>query len=406
MLPFVGFAAYFVMSILYIFPSGTPQPADYILVLVVIGTFMIAWDRIPADATLYLSAGLFLTWVVLVNVSWYLLIGDSIFLKKTSFYVYNLTILLFVIMAAFHDWGKLKRTVWWSCVIGLLIECAILLLVPDAARRSTGSFNNPNQLGYWALLMMACLAVTKEGERLGFIDVVALGAGSYAIMLSLSKAASLAAPVLLLAIWLTCGSRRLVGLALSAVLLMVLVLQIALGGLLDRIASLDTVVALSDRLLSIGTQDDDSLITRGYIRLIEFPEYLAFGAGEGAFDRLALDGRAKEFHSTIGNLVMSYGVIGLAAFVGLLFVVFHRSPLRNLLYLLPILLYGVTHMGLRFSMFWVFLGLVYAQGRYGKRRSPPDRWQNVDKDRPAAALSQPAPVTRHAFRARAAMRHY
>jgi hypothetical protein len=30
------------------------------------------------------------------------------------------------------------------------------------------------------------------------------------------------------------------------------------------------------------------------------------------------------------------------------------------------MLYGITHMGLRFSEFWIYLGLVYAQARYGR----------------------------------------
>jgi hypothetical protein len=31
----------------------------------------------------------------------------------------------------------------------------------------------------------------------------------------------------------------------------------------------------------------------------------------------------------------------------------------------PIMMYGVTHTGTRFSEFWIFLGLVYAQSRFG-----------------------------------------
>jgi hypothetical protein len=107
------------------------------------------------------------------------------------------------------------------------------------------------------------------------------------------------------------------------------------------------------------------VLARGYPRLIENPEYLAFGAGEGSFDRLNEAGSNKELHSTVGNLLMSYGVPGVALFATLIVVVCAAAP-KNVLYLIPIMLYGLTHMGLRFSLFWVFLGLVYAQGRYAR----------------------------------------
>ena len=36
---------------------------------------------------------------------------------------------------------------------------------------------------------------------------------------------------------------------------------------------------------------------------------------------------------------------------------------------IAIMLFGVTNNGLRSSEFWIFLGLVYARGRYGRRRA-------------------------------------
>lgn len=363
--PFLGLGAYLVTSIFYVFPSGTPQPADFLLVLVVVGTMLAAWVRLPDDPRLYLVAGLLVAWIVLVNAVWFLLTGDFVFLKKTSFYVYNLVVFLFVIAAGFHDWERLKKIVWWSCVIALLAQVGWMELFPDATRRATGTFNNPNQLGYWALLLMACLAVVKGREGLGPMDVLALGAGFYVTALSLSKAASISAFVLLGCIGIASGLRRSAGLLLSAVLVLGLGFQIATGGLADRIAALEPVEALVQRLQSIGEQRDDSVLARGYPRLRENPEYLAFGAGEGSFDRLDQDRGDKEFHSTLGNLLMSYGVPGVALFVTLIVLVGAAAP-KNLLYLMPIMLYGLTHMGLRFSLFWVLLGLMYAQGRYAR----------------------------------------
>ncbi|HEX6145087.1 MAG TPA: hypothetical protein VFZ01_20395 [Geminicoccaceae bacterium] len=398
--PFLGLGAYLVTSIFYVFPSGTPQPADFLLVLVIVSTLLVAWARLPDDPMLYLVAGLMVAWILLVNAIWFLLTGDFVFLKKTSFYVYNLLVFLFVIAAGFHDWERLRKVVWWACVLALLAQVGWMELFPDATRRATGTFNNPNQLGYWALLLMACMAVVKGREGLGALDVLALGAGLYVTALSLSKAASISAIVLLACIGVASGLRRSAGLLLCAALVLGLAFQMATGSLVDRIAALEPVEALAQRLESIGRQRDDSFLARGYPRLIENLEHLAFGAGEGSFDRLSEDGSSKEFHSTLGNLLMSYGVPGVALFTALIVVVGAAAP-RNLLYLMPIMLYGLTHMGLRFSLFWVFLGLAYAQGRYarpaagdlgGEMQPGPASWAAPEPE-PAAGSAPGAPGT-------------
>ena len=95
--------------------------------------------------------------------------------------------------------------------------------------------------------------------------------------------------------------------------------------------------------------------------MVEHPEYLPLGAGEGAFGRLT-DLREKEFHSSPGNILMSYGVVGLALLFAFFLVVFRDLTCINLFYFGLIMLYGVTHMGMRDTMLWIFLGLVYVQG--------------------------------------------
>ena len=368
LLPLLGLSAYFITSIFYVFPSGNPQPADFLLLLTIIATLLIVWRQLPEEPALYIAVALFVGWIVLVNAFWYFLRPDFLFLKKPSFYIYNGLVFLFVIAAGYHDWQRLKTVIWWSCVIALFAQLLYLEFVfHGLGKRATGTFNNPNQLGYWGLLVMACLAVVKERAPLRVLDILALGAGFYILMLSLSKAASISGMLLILLIIAFCRLQRASALLLSVLLMLGLVFQIASGGLVERFMSLEPVANLEHRLSGIGSQEDDSLLGRGYVRLIQNPQYLAFGAGEGSFDRLTEDAekQGKEFHSTLGTVLMSYGLIGLGLFGLLLFVIFVRAPLASVAYLGPIMLYGITHMGLRFSIFWVFLGLVYAQARYG-----------------------------------------
>jgi hypothetical protein len=368
LLPALGLSAYLVTSIFYIFPSGNPQPADFLLLATIVATLLVAWRRLPPEPVLYIALALFSGWIVLVNAVWFFLSPDLMFLKRTSFYLYNSIALLFVIAACYYDFQRLKVVIWWACVVALLAQLLYLeFLYVGLGKRAAGTFNNPNQLGYWALLVMACLAVVKERSPLGMLDIAALGAGFYVLMLSLSKAASISGALLILLIVVFCRCRRGAGVLLAAALVLGVALQIAGGGLVERFMGLESVANLNHRLSEIGRSDDDNLLNRGYIRLFQNPQYLAFGAGEGDFERLTEDAKkqGKEFHSTLGTILMSYGLIGLALFGLLLFVIFAKAPLASIAYLGPVMLYSITHMGLRFSIFWVFLALVYAQARYG-----------------------------------------
>jgi hypothetical protein len=373
LLPLVGLSAYFVTSIFYVFPSGNPQPADFLLLLTIVATLLVAWRQLPYEPLLYVALALFAGWIVVVNAFWFFVSPDFVFLKKTSFYIFNAVVFLFVLTAGYHDWQRLKVVIWWSCVIALLAQLLYLeFLYVGVGKRATGTFNNPNQLGYWALLVMACLAVVKERNPLGILDVLALGAGFYVLMLSLSKAASISGMLLILLIVAFCRLQRAAALLLGAALVLGILFQLASGTLVERFMALEPVANLDHRLSKIGRSEDDDIMQRGYVRLIQNPQYLAFGAGEGEFERLTeiADKQSKEFHSTLGTILMSYGLVGLALFGLLLFVVFGRAPLASITYLGPVMLYGITHVGVRFSEFWVFLALVYAQARFGTWGAP------------------------------------
>ena len=53
----------------------------------------------------------------------------------------------------------------------------------------------------------------------------------------------------------------------------------------------------------------------------DYPRLRRVGAGEGAFERLT-NLKDKEFHSSLGNILLSYGFVGLGLLFALFYVVF------------------------------------------------------------------------------------
>lgn len=114
---------------------------------------------------------------------------------------------------------------------------------------------------------------------------------------------------------------------------------------------------VSYRIMDIGKNKDDNLEGRGYDRIFNHPEYLLLGAGEVDIKRFkSFDG---EIHSTFGNLFFSYGVIGLALFLGIIISLIKGNNFTNYYYIIPLFLYSLTHNGIRNTILWILFALIY-----------------------------------------------
>lgn len=359
-----GWALYLLGSPWYVLPSGNPQPADLVLATVIAGTALGLFGRLAPLVPLYWASGLFLLIVVNVNLFWWTIYQDEFFLKSILFYVYDLGILIFV-AHLFHLIDA--RTVCRVTALGLAgaigLETLVMLIDPSVqGERAIGTFNNPNQLGYWALLAAACWLVARSGERLGVQDLAILAAVTYLASLSLSRAAMVALGVMLvLALLVQRLERGWLAGALGALVLAVPLLIVHPHFVREQLSGViahGPPAQVIEKLQSIGKQNDDSLDARGYGRLWTHPEHLFLGAGEGAYQRFDETGADMELHSTWATVLFSYGIPGTLAFLFILYTIFRNDGRGHLLYFLPIALYGLTHQGLRSSLFWAFLGLV------------------------------------------------
>ena len=130
----------------------------------------------------------------------------------------------------------------------------------------------------------------------------------------------------------------------------------------------------------------DTLAGRGYDRMGKYPEYLFFGAGEGAYGRFQSDLYDSEIHSSLGSLLFCYGIVGAGLFACALLPLARRDPLTAL-YLVPAFVHGFTHQGLRFAFFWVMLAFLYCVAA-SRRAGQPERRAGPDERGPP--VTEPA----------------
>jgi len=381
--------AYFLVAPFYVLPSAMPQPAD--LAILALGALIgIGTGFIPAFRNFFSSYALlfFVSYVAAVSAYWAILeqrlaFGKGSILINPLFYAFNLVVFVAVLTLYVRYRAAMLRAVTLATSATLLVQFALALLHPTTGSvRQEIFFNNPNQLGFFALLSVTIFAIGAKWLRLPFwYQVVTYAAAVYLTLVSLSKAAIIATAILIVIALI----RRPGSVVVSGLVIVTMVFLTDFGTAL--------VHSAGQRLETVGRTKDDNLEARGYHRIVDFPEYLGFGAAEGAYDRFD-PAHPIEIHSSPGTVLFSYGIVGTAGFLFFLFSVVRRAPMYLVAHLLPVAFYSVTHNGLRDSLFWILLAFMQclaAELSVQRRQRAAQRagrggpgWPSRERDRDAA----------------------
>lgn len=120
---------------------------------------------------------------------------------------------------------------------------------------------------------------------------------------------------------------------------------------------MDDLDLVTNILTRIYSEIDYSLAQHSYDRIINNSIYILFGTGKALpsrFDSVW----SGEIHSTLATALFSYGIFG--------FILVSRSFLSCLngtrlfsFLIIPIFIYSLTHIRMRFSHFWILLAFIY-----------------------------------------------
>jgi len=339
----------------YVFDSGLPQPSG-LLVLVVLPMLLARWNgRLLDMAKPFKMLLAFVGYAALINTMWSLaLMTFAINLKdgfvlSPLFYIYN-AIVLFTFILLYQRYRL--RFVWLTVhvtmmsVYGLVVMSTIMR---SDTLRSALTFNNPNQLGYFALLSACVLLLVMKRLRLSTVYVtLGLLACSYLALISASKAAL--------------ASIALLGIALLITRVRTMLIAMCVIGVLALTPNpFSQAIERAERRIAYD-QTHSLLEERGYDRVVNHPEYWVFGSGEGnyrRFQQTTVIG-AHELHSSGATIFFCYGIIGVALFGVFMWLALRGASARTLMIVVPGFAYGMTHQGLRFILMWVMLGMVMA----------------------------------------------
>jgi O-Antigen ligase len=354
-------AAYLVLKMFYLFGTGSAQPADIMLtalaIVVVSPRRMLTFMR---ENSIYL---MFLIWVVLVNAVWSAIYFRFDFMSSASYYLFNALLLVAVYSIRGNAPVEFDRIAILGLRASILIQF-IAVMANGSLVRSIGTFNNPNQLAYWGVAVMSMYLLIRRNVT-NWLDLPFLLLGTYCVVASLSRAGTVGVAVMLAAwFWMALETpgRRIMG-ALGGVLLVIAATQ---GPNLLQLAQGNQTVENFETRLETRRKEDSAEV-RNWDRVSEFYQYNILGSGEGYFRRWEGNtGYAIEIHSTFFTLLFSYGLVGLGLFLGFMLTVAKRIPWSLSAYLLPSLFYGISHQGLRFSFFWLLIGVMCSMAAHSR----------------------------------------
>lgn len=356
-----AWAIYLIAFPFYFLPAGSAQPSDF-FIAVIIGSYLFieGLNMFRGNRETLNKFLRFCIYLVIVNFGVFVaLLGQENrglpWFVISAFYFYNLLVMAFA-LSLYRKYGKaFLYTTLYACVFAAILQIVLSNVLETSGEGVRGAlfFTNPNQLGYYSLCGLAIVLVLETTIRVPKLIIYgSMLLFAYLAVVSVSKAA-LGALIILVAVYLIANG-------IFSLRNMVLVLIV--GGIGFYTYSQTAIGARFNANLEIRAANDaersDEITEweyRGYDRMSNHPYYLVLGAGEGGYNRFDTFIDDHEIHSSIGTIIFCYGIPGSILFASFLMALFKKLPWYYLIYALPLFSYGLTHMGLRFTIFWVAL---------------------------------------------------
>ncbi|WP_420386076.1 hypothetical protein [Roseivirga sp.] len=356
-----AWAIYLMAFPFYFFPAGSAQPSDIFIALIIGLYFLTQGFNLYSDNKDVFNKFLrFCAYLTIVNFGVYVaLLGSSNkglpWFIISAFYIYNLLV-MGLALALYRQYGRqFLYTTMYACVMAAILQIGLSFILDTGGEGVRGAlfFTNPNQLGYYSLCGLAIVLVLESMIKIPKLIVyLSFFLFSYLALISVSKAA-LGAMIILFGAYLIA----------NRVLSFNNILAVVVVGGLGYFAILNTEFGKRFQrnleIREVNEADRPDEITewqyRGYDRITNHPGYLVLGAGEGGYNRFDTFIEGHEMHSSIGTIIFCYGMPGTILFGMFILSLLRKLPWYYLIYSLPLFAYGLTHMGLRFTIFWIAL---------------------------------------------------
>ena len=352
----------------YVRASGQVQPADGFLMLYFFCTVYrdfkaeVLVPNIKKNKLFYI----FLVFAIMINAFYHKVVPDPRFLFSSLYLIYM------GVVVYSYDSGinkglidKILYILYGNLMIQFLIYSSGLgrlyyELWEEGATRYMGTFTDPNQFGFYIFIVLLFAYLTKHEKADTYLFPITSVMGIFLVIQSKSLAAFLG-----LAVLYTLALLRFIGekFRVNKVILCVMLILTTTGVVYYFIPTSDfriedveynTVNRIRYKIYNVIYADGikDILRERAAEKIINYPEYFIYGAGEGNYERYYPE-PVNEIHSSFINLFFSYGLIPFAILMG-----WFKKRLKglnavSLVCFITILIESMFLVNYRQALFWV-----------------------------------------------------
>ncbi|NLZ35273.1 MAG: hypothetical protein GX889_10315 [Clostridiales bacterium] len=364
------------INIFYFWRSGLPQPSHFIMVFAIL--FYLLFNSFLVFESYWIWGVSFVYYTIIVNLIVFAKHTDISTLLASFYYLFNFIVFIFIINFSRKMGKSFFKVLFWIYLVQIMMITFLSLFSVGryfSTNRYMGFFNDPNQMGNWVL--WACIIVIVTGKvvykKWWLQGIIALVLTTITIIFTASRSATVG----LITLWFTFvfigivnyfhNSKKKLKLSIKQLLFLTLVICILTITLLSSFinskenAFFDAIIMQAKYTVNRFNEKglDDTFAGRGYDRICKYPEYLLFGAGEGAHYRFAEKSLfLGEIHSSWAGVLFYYGIIGSLLFYIFLFKIARKISWFSLLLLSPIS-YGFATYNIRNWNFWIGLALLY-----------------------------------------------
>ena len=362
---------YFALKPLYLSGGGALQIADLLLVLT-IGMYIIkkkgVFSEVPENGRIIYLFFAVIMYQIMVNIIWSGITGDMSMNFKSLYYVFNFMAFSFCIsLSEKCELNYIKKKIAIGCFFSVFVVTIGILFFDKGEQRATGFFDNPNQLGYFAVITITVCTLCKEQLK-KYQKILIVAFSVWATIISLSKAAiiSLFGFAIINILFSTDNSKNKVPLfRIGLIIALAFFIYLLFFANYNFLGSISIIQTMRHRIFNMMNESDSNLGNgRGYARIFEIGINIFWGAGEGAYDRFVAK-HGGEVHSTFVSLLTCYGVIGFIGYINIFFrCLCNRVNFkRNIVLMSGLFLYAITHNGIRNTLLWIILAILYLENK-------------------------------------------
>lgn len=378
---------YVILKPYYMRKSGTIQVADLFIILAFILLILLKSKQKVKYVNIVKLKPLFLfvCSVLVINGIYFLIYGTMDFLLSSFQYIFiSIGVCVFYSILPYNN---IIFNINKILKINIIIQLIIFLLGLGryyTPTRYMGTFNDPNQFGFYILLtFMITIVIDKIENRKNKFNLVLLIIVTFLIIKSSSTGMILGLGVYIIlsslynlkyiAKYINQHRRIILGISMTTLLVLSFIgglyiidenVKIKINTKIEKLLNSAIVERIKEKVQKFekDTEDITFLEDRCLDKIVYYPEYLLFGAGQGYYDRFENVKSNNEIHSTLPSILFCYGIVPFGILIYWIWMNLKKLKFNQYIPYIAILIESFTLLNQRQLLLWF---MIIIANKYG-----------------------------------------